>query len=146
VYCDDICAGADSLELYELFEALISFCKRAGIQLKASKTKFGVEKVTFHNYTITKEVTHPKDANLCPIRNMEYLGDVLQVRAFLGCCQQMLQYIKKAAIFPKPWKEGEDYLKAFREIKAAILDSENFLHHKDPLKRLFIEVDASDSG
>jgi hypothetical protein len=56
IYCDDICAGADSLdELYELFEALICCCKRAGIQVKASKTKFGVEKVTFHNYTITKE-------------------------------------------------------------------------------------------
>jgi hypothetical protein len=70
VYCDDICAGADSLEeLYDLFEALICCCKRAGIQVKASKTKFGVEKVTFHNYTIIKEGTQPKDANLCPIRN-----------------------------------------------------------------------------
>ncbi len=40
VYCDDICAGADSLdELYELFEALICCCKRVGIQVKASKTK-----------------------------------------------------------------------------------------------------------
>ncbi len=42
-------------ELYELFEALICCCKRAGIQVKASKTKFGVEKVTFHNYIITCE-------------------------------------------------------------------------------------------
>ena len=48
--------------------------------------------------------------------------------------------------FPKPWKENEVYSKAFRELKAAILDSENFLHHKDPLKHLFLEVDASDSG
>ncbi len=32
VYCDDICADADSLdELYERFEALICCCKRAGI-------------------------------------------------------------------------------------------------------------------
>ena len=91
---------------------------------------------------------------------MEYLGDVSQVRAFLGCCQQMSQYIKnygiiaaplhaltkKAVAFPKPWKENEVYSKAFRELKAAILDTENFLHHKDPLKRLFLEVDASDSG
>jgi hypothetical protein len=53
---------------------------------------------------------------------------------------------KKAVTFPKPWKEGGDYSKAFLELKAAILDSENFLHHKDPVKRLFIKVDASDSG
>ncbi len=57
VYCDDICAEADTIEeLYELFEALICCYKRAGIQVKASKTKFGVEKVTFHNYTITCEL------------------------------------------------------------------------------------------
>jgi hypothetical protein len=87
VYCDDICAGADTLEeLYELFEALICCCKRAGIQVKASKTKFGMDRITFHNYTITCKGTQPKDANLCSIRNMSSLSDVSQVRAFLGCC------------------------------------------------------------
>jgi hypothetical protein len=92
VYCDDICAGADTLkELYELFEALICCCKRAGIQVKASETKFGMDRITFHNYTISCEGTQPKDANLCPIRNMSSLSDVSQVRAFLGCCQQMSQ-------------------------------------------------------
>jgi hypothetical protein len=56
VYCDDMCAGADTIEeMYELFEALNCCCKRAGIQVKASKVKFGVIKVTFHNYTITRE-------------------------------------------------------------------------------------------
>ena len=161
VYCDDICAGADTLEeLYELFEALICCCKRAGIQVKASKTKFGVEKVTFHNYTITREGTQPKDANLCPIRNMTSLTDVSQVRAFLGCCQQMSQYIKgygitasplhgltkKARAFPKPWIKGEDYDLSFESLRSSILDSRNSLHHKDSKERLFIEVDASDSG
>jgi hypothetical protein len=102
-YCDDICAGADSLEeLYELFEALICCYKRAGIQVKTSKTKFGVEKVTFHNYTITREGTQPKDASLCPIRNMTSLSDVSQVRAFLGCCQQMSQFIKGYGITAAP--------------------------------------------
>jgi hypothetical protein len=44
VYCNEVCAGADTIEeLYELYEALICCCKRAGIQVKASKTKFGVE-------------------------------------------------------------------------------------------------------
>jgi hypothetical protein len=54
---------------------------------------------------------------------MSSLSDVSQVRAFLGCCQQMSQYIKeygimaaslhgltkKARAFPKPWVKGEDY-------------------------------------
>jgi hypothetical protein len=36
VYCDDIAAGANTLEeLYELFEALICCCHKAGIQIKA---------------------------------------------------------------------------------------------------------------
>ncbi len=38
VYCDDIAAGGNSLkELYELFEALICCCHKAGIQIKAAK-------------------------------------------------------------------------------------------------------------
>ena len=161
VYCDDIAAGADTMEeLYELFEALICACKRAGIQVKASKVKFGVEEVTFHNYTISSEGTKPKDANLCPIRNMTELTDVTQVRAFLGCCQQMSDYVEKygitakplhvltnkGTVFPKPWQEGADYDIAFNKLKAAVLDEANFLHHRNPAKRLFIEVDASDAG
>jgi hypothetical protein len=31
-------------------------------------------------------------------------------------------------------------------VKALLLDEKLFLHHKDPLKILFIEVDASDVG
>ncbi len=43
IYCDDIAAGADTLkELYELLEALICCCNRAGIQIKAGKLKFGL--------------------------------------------------------------------------------------------------------
>ena len=113
-------------ELYELFEAPISCCctrtTKIGVQVKASKTKLGVEKVTFHNHTITCEGTQPKDANLCPIRNMTSLSNVSQVRAFLGCCQKMSQYIKgygitaaplhgltkEARAFSKPWFKGED--------------------------------------
>jgi hypothetical protein len=54
VYCDDIVAGADTLEkLFELFDALVCCCAKAGIHIKAAKVKFGVEKVTFHNFTIT---------------------------------------------------------------------------------------------
>jgi hypothetical protein len=65
VYCDDIAAGANTLEeLYELFEALICACHKAGIQIKAEKVKFGVKKVTFHNYTISSEGVQPKEANL----------------------------------------------------------------------------------
>ncbi len=49
VYCDDICAGVDTIEeMYEL--------------------------VTFHDYTINCEGTQSKDANFCPIRNMVSLS------------------------------------------------------------------------
>jgi len=47
VYCDDIAAGANTLEeLYELYEALICCCWKAGIQIKAGKVKFGVKSIT----------------------------------------------------------------------------------------------------
>ncbi len=57
VYCDDIAAGANTLEeLYDLYEALLCCCAKAGIQVKAAKIKFGVREVTFHNYTISELV------------------------------------------------------------------------------------------
>ena len=102
----------------------------------------------------------PKEANLCPIRNMNILKDIHQVKAFLGCCQQMAGYVKEYAIlasplhkltkkltqFPKPWVEGSEYDTAFRRLKAILLDTSLYLHHKNPDEMLFIEVDASDVG
>jgi hypothetical protein len=130
IYCDDIAAGADTLEeLYELLEALICCCNRAGIQIKAGKLKFGVPKVVFHNYTISKGGTEPKEANICSFINMQEPKDIHQLRAFLGCCQQLNQYIKdygiiakplhnitkKGAKGPPPWIKGSDYDNAFHK-------------------------------
>jgi hypothetical protein len=53
---------------------------------------------------------------------------------------------KKTTEFPKPWLSGVDYDLAFHRVKALLLDGKLYLHHKDPLKILFIEVDASDVG
>ncbi len=53
---------------------------------------------------------------------------------------------KKARAFPKPWIKGTDYDLAFESLRSSILDSANFLHHKNCRMRLFIEVDASDAG
>ena len=161
MYCDDIAAGADTLEeLFWLYEALLCCCFKAGIQVKAAKIKFGVREVTFHNYTISEHGMKLKDANLCSIRNLGIPTDVTQVRAFLGCAQQMAGYCKELQIisaplhrltkkttqFPKPWLSGVDYDLAFHRVKALLLDEKLYLHHKDPLKILFIEVDASDVG
>jgi hypothetical protein len=88
-------------ELYELLEALICCCHRAGIQIKAGKLKFGVPKVVFHNYTILKEGTEPKEANICSFVNMQEPKDLHQLCAFLGCCQQPNQYIKEYGIIVK---------------------------------------------
>ena len=86
--------------------------------------------------------------------------DIHQVRAFLGCCQQPSGYVDKYGImarplqdlnnskvpFPNPWVKGSPYDVAFHVLKSALLDGNNFLYNKDALKRLFIEVDASDAG
>jgi hypothetical protein len=48
--------------------------------------------------------------------------------------------------FPKPWLEGTGYDLAFHRVKALLLDERLYLHHKDPSKILYIEVDASDVG
>ena len=83
IYCDDIAAGADTLEeLYELLEALLCCCHKAGIQVKAGKLKFGVPEVVFHNYTISKEGTAPKAVNVCAFAKMGEPKDMHQLRAF----------------------------------------------------------------
>jgi hypothetical protein len=106
IYCDDIAAGADTLEeLYALLEALICCCNRAGIQIKAGKLKFGVPKVVFTfitTHTISKDGTEPKAANICSFINMQEPKDVHQLRAFLGCGQQLNQCIKDYGIIAKP--------------------------------------------
>ena len=161
-YCDDLACGADTLDqLYILFFVLIEVCAKAGIQVKASKAKFGVEEITFHNYLINSTSTRPKQANLCPIRNFGIPRDVHQVKSFLGMAQQLSQYIELYSIiaqplhaltkgdgskFPKPWVTGSPYDLAFHRLKAALLDPERFLWHKEKAKRLFIECDASDLG
>jgi hypothetical protein len=99
VYYDDIATGANTLEeLYDLFEALICCCAKAGIQIKAGKVKFGVRSIIFHNYITSEHGTEPKEANLCSIRNMNAPKDIHQIRAFLGCCQQLSHYIKDYGI------------------------------------------------
>ena len=48
--------------------------------------------------------------------------------------------------FPNPWVKGSPYDVAFHALKSALLNGTNFLYNKDALRRLFIEVDASDAG
>ena len=141
-YADDIAAGADTLEeLFELLKALIECFDKAGIQVKASKLIFGVREISFHNYTISKNQTRPKDENLCPIRNMSTPRSVTELKAFLGCTQQMSQYCRYYGIvasplhrltritepFPKQWLPGTDYDIAFHRIKSMMLDESLFL-------------------
>ena len=81
-----------------MFEALVSALKRANIQVKASKFKFGVKEVTFHNYRISAEGMRPKDGNPNPIRNMTIARDISHVRAYLGCFQQLANYTNQALL------------------------------------------------
>jgi hypothetical protein len=69
-FADDVAAGADTLEeLFDLLKAIVICFQEAGIQVKASKMIFGVTEVSFHNYTMSKDQTRPKDENLDPIKN-----------------------------------------------------------------------------
>jgi hypothetical protein len=148
-------------QLFILFQVLIITCAKAGIQIKASKAKFGVEEITINNYTINATQTKTKQANLCPIRNFGIPRDVHQVKAFMGMCQQLHQYVQLYSIiasplhaltkgngtaFPKPWLTGSPYDLAFHRLKAAMLDPARYLWNKISSKHLFIECDASDLG
>ncbi len=59
---------ADTLgELFELLKALIECFDKAGILVKSTLANWSlawVKLISFHNYTISKEQTRPKDENL----------------------------------------------------------------------------------
>ena len=85
---------------------------------------------------------------------------VTELKAFLGCTQQMSQYCRYYGTvasplhrltritepFPKQWLPGTDYDIAFHRIKSMMLDESLFLWNKDSSKRLFIEGDACNEG
>ncbi len=81
----------------EMLKALIECFDQAGIQ-------DGVREISFHNYTISKDQTRPKDENLCPIRNMSTPRSVAvtELKAFLGCTQQMSQYCRYYGVIASP--------------------------------------------
>lgn len=160
-FADDVAAGADTLEeLFELLQAIIICFDKAGIQVKASKLVFGVTEISFHNYTISADQTRPKDENLDPIRNCAIPQSVTNVKAFLGCTQQMSHYCQYYGLvaaplhvltrdktpFPKPWLPGTDYDIAFNRLKAMMLNENLFLWNKVSNRRLFVEVDACEFG
>ncbi len=61
-------------------------------------------------------------------------------------CISLTQFNKEIDHFSKTRLEGSDYDLAFHRLKAILLDTNLYLHHKNPDEMLFIEVDASDVG
>jgi hypothetical protein len=136
---------------------LFAVVQKRAYKLKLPKLNLVCERSRF---ITTPDGMKPKEANLCPIRNMSTPRDVHQVKAFLGCCQQMASYVKeyaiiasplhnltkKATVFPKPWLDGSAYDLAFHRLKAILLDTSLYLHHKNTNEMLLIELDASDVG
>jgi hypothetical protein len=57
-----------------------------------------------------------------------------------------MKFLPHNTTFPKPWIQGSDYDLSFLRLKAIFLDTNLYLHHKNPEEMLFIEVDASDVG
>ncbi len=50
LYADDTAPEANTTEeLFEIYKAVIKTLAKAGIQIKSTKVKFGVEEITFHN-------------------------------------------------------------------------------------------------
>jgi hypothetical protein len=137
---------------------------KACIQIKSSKVEFGVEEITFHNYTVIggtgpmANTTTPKDENLDPIKSCGIPQSVTQLKALLGATQQMAQYVpyyalvaaslhkftRKDQSFPIgiKWILGSDYDIAYHHVKSMILDKPLCLWNKDNKKHLYFEVDS----
>ena len=71
-FADDFCGGADTIPgLLQVFEDFLEMCLKAGIMLKPSKVKFGLNKVQFYGYELGHNTIQPAEKNLDPIKKME---------------------------------------------------------------------------
>jgi hypothetical protein len=141
-------------ELFDLLKAIVICFQKAGMQVKASKMIFGVTEISFHNYTMSKDQTRPKDENLDPIKNCAIPESVTNVKAFLDCTQQMAHHCQRCGlaaaplheltrdkvVFPKPWLAGTAYDTSFNGLKSMMLNENLFLWNKVSGRRLFVEV------
>ena len=153
--------GRDPLEVHlEQIEAWLSKLSRAGLALKAKKTKLLLSEVTFLGHVINAEGMHMDPAKIQKILKAPLPNSKTAVRGWLGLVNFYRQYIKNisktlAPLYDLTVKEGPEKLtiapdspaaEAMKTIKEVLTSEPIVLAHPDFEKLFTIETDGSVEG
>ena len=151
----------DPLEIHlEQIEAWLSKLSRAGLALKAKKTKLLLSEVKFLGHVINAEGMHMDPAKIQKIIKAPLPNSKTAVRGWLGLVNFYRQYIKNisktlAPLYDLTVKEGPEKLtiapdspaaEAMKTIKEILTTEPIVLAHPDFEKQFTIETDGSVEG
>lgn len=156
MYPDDILVTGKTVEdhahtLSCVFEKL----DEAGLTLKQSKCRFGLQRISYFRHIIDKEGLHPAPKKIEAIAKAPSPKNVKELRAFLGLVNYYHKFLPNLSSVLSPlyqllqqnikWKWTTTHTETFEKVKE-LLQSSTLLVHFDPEKDLLITADASPYG
>ena len=160
VYIDDVCVWADSYE--QLIERLVEVMQRfkdGGITLKLSKCQFALAEMELLGHIVSGEGIKPTPKKVEAITALLPPTSVTEVRGFLGMTGWYRRFIRDYARIARPLSDltkkdstmsvvdamaTPQCMKAFEELKAALIGPEVMLYHPDFSQRFRVDLDASE--
>jgi len=155
-YIDDLITGSETFEGHlEDLETLFKCLKKAKLQVKLGKCKFGRKKVVFLGHEVSGEGIRPNREKVEAIAKMKPPEDIKGLRRFLGITSYYRRFIKDYATIAEPlthllrkgliFKWSIERQKAFQELKDRLMKSP-ILAFPDFTKTFQIITDASSYG
>jgi hypothetical protein len=152
-YVDDACTFSHSFaEHIEDLRCILSCYRRASMQLKRSKCKFGYDVVDFAGYRLSKDGILPIADNVAPILNFPVPKNLQEVQRFVALANYYRNFLPAMSSIAQPlhnlsrrdtpfvWSEVEQ--RSFDAIKLALV-SPPVLRFVDWAMPIFLETDAS---
>lgn len=160
VFVDDVIVAANSkAEMLSRLREVLTRLKDANLKLKREKCVFGAASVKYLGFQLSGEGVRIDDDRRRALKGIQPPKTSKQLRAFLGLANFFRRMTKNFAQMAEPLyqmlrksaEKGPGYplqgaqLKAFEELKQAIVDSP-VCRHLDYSKPVYLRTDASNSG
>ncbi|MCP4113967.1 MAG: hypothetical protein GY737_00940, partial [Desulfobacteraceae bacterium] len=156
VYLDDILIATNIFEEYlETLETVLQRFRDAGMMLRPDKCEFLKKELLYLGNILNKDGLLPDPDNVKAVREFPAPTDVKQMRRFFGLASYYRKFMKDFAKVTLPltqllrkdvayeWTAEREA--AFQKVQS-LLCSAPILHHTEPDKPFFIEVDGSRHG
>lgn len=137
-------------------EAVLERLDSANLRLNGAKCHFAKEKVKYLGFVVSQEGVAPDPSKLEPLRSVQRLENVRQVRSFLGLvaffknhvpglymhCEKLIHLTRKGV----PFVWGPEQQKAFDAVKKALTEDPVVLAFPDFDRPFHLYTDSSQSA